>query len=147
MSVSTVSDENSFELVLDSWPVIEWLKGTGSVADIFSDLLTRAEAGEVRLVMSRITVGEVFYVTAKAYGLMQAEELLDLVESWSVLIVEATGERVLAAARFKGQYPISHADALVATLGFELRAPVLTGDSDFLLLQRTAGLRVEWLGA
>ena len=138
---------SSGRFVLDAWPVMEWLKDAELVAERFDKLLANSEAGEVELIISQITVGEIFYVTAKRYGIFKAEQLLELMEDWTVVIVEASEARVLAAARLKAGHSISYGDAFVAALSFELHAPVLTGDSDFLQLERAVGLRVEWMGA
>ena len=147
MSASTGFQENSPPLILDTWPVMEWLKDTGTVAERFDELLARAEAGSLKLVISRITVGEIFYVTARRYGLQEAELVLQLMDDWAVSIAEATEQRVLAAARLKASYPISYGDGFVAGLALELNAPVLTGDADFLRLKEAVSLRVEWMGA
>ena len=138
---------NSRRFVLDAWPVMEWLKDAGVVAERFDSLLAKGEAGEVELMISQITVGEIFYVTAKRYGMVEAEQLLALIEDWTVSIIEASEARVLAAARLKAAHSISYGDAFVAALSLESNAPVLTGDTDFLQLERAVGLQVEWMGA
>ena len=138
---------HSRELVLDTWPVMEWLKDTSGVASRLDELLERSEAGGIELAISRITVGEIFYVTARQYGLEYAEQLRELIKQWPVSIVEATESRVLSAARLKARHTISYADAFVAALAIERNAAVLTGDKDFLDLEQAEVVRVDWMGA
>jgi hypothetical protein len=59
--------------VLDSWPVLEWIKGTQPVTDIVADLLVDAGSGIARLLMSAINVGEVYYFVRKYQGETLAE--------------------------------------------------------------------------
>ena len=68
---------------------------------------------------------------------------LNAVEQLPVQILEATRERVLAAAHLKANHALSYADAFVVAAAQEMEATILTGDPEF----RTAeGLvRVEWL--
>ena len=110
---------NSSEIVvLDSWPVMEWLKGRDSAATVFVALIDHAKTGDVSLYLSTSNLGEIYYNT-----------WID----WN----EARAERTLERLR---QLPI------IAVLALELEAPVLTGYIDFLNLVHDGLLEVEWLG-
>lgn len=62
-------------------------------------------------------------------------------------MVGVSDEGVLAAARLKSSYKISYADAFAASLAMTLDCPVVTGDPEFLVLERTGSLKVDWIGA
>jgi predicted nucleic acid-binding protein len=134
-------------LVLDGWLVMEWLKERPRTTQLFLELLEKVEASKVELYMSEITAGEIYYLTAKDWGIPRAEEMLGLFEAWSVQTLNASRDRILGAARLKAVHAISYADAFVAALGLELDFPVITGDPDFLMLEAATGLRVHWVGA
>jgi predicted nucleic acid-binding protein len=47
-------------------------------------------------------------------------------------LVEATSERVLAAARIKAEFPMALGDAFAAATAMAYDAPLLTGDPELL---------------
>ena len=61
--------------VLDSWAILEWISGRQPATDLVGKLLAEAEAGQTRLLMSAINVGEVYYFLMKHHS-------QDLAESW-----------------------------------------------------------------
>ena len=48
-------------LVIDSWPVMEWLKRRQPVSLLFRSLIETAQAGRRILLMSTINLGEIYY--------------------------------------------------------------------------------------
>jgi len=59
--------------VLDSWPILEWIKEKQPATDIVENVLAAAESGTTRLLMSAINVGEVYYYVRKYHGETLAE--------------------------------------------------------------------------
>jgi predicted nucleic acid-binding protein len=136
------------EYVLDSWPVMEWLKDRLPTADYFDAMIERAGNGEISLLMSVINVGEVFYNSAQEWGIPRAEEILSRMEQLPITIFPATDEEVLLAARLKASHrKISYADCFAANLAIRYGCRVITGDPDFLRLQAVGLLDLEWLSA
>ncbi len=115
--------------VLDTWPVMEWLKDRTPVADILDDLIARADKKEIELSMSMINGGEVYYNSAREWGLARAEEILAQLRKLPIELVSARDEDVIAAARLKVVSGISYADGFAACLAIRLACPLLTGDS------------------
>lgn len=77
MSVSlALSPRDDPRLVLDAWPVMEWLKGRRKAADYFELLIADANGSRVELFMSRINLGEIYYSTAKDWDTVRAERFL-----------------------------------------------------------------------
>ncbi len=134
-------------LVLDSWPVMEWLKNRYPAADDFEDLLVSARLGRTTLLMSSINLGEIYYNCWNEWNEARADSMLERFPILPIRIVHPTQPDVMFAAWIKGRYKVSYADAFAAVLALEQQAPVLTGDSDFLKMQRGSLIDVEWWGA
>lgn len=61
--------------------------------------------------------------------------------------VPVPGTLLLAAARLKARFPISHADAVAAETALRAGAPLVTGEPDFRRLEAHGLLQVDWIGA
>ena len=132
-------------LVLDAWAVLAWLQDEGPAARSVGALLADASSGSRTLHLSWINLGEVYYAIQRRAGRMQADEFLRRFGSAPVSLEGATDARVLAAARLKGTYALSYADAFAASLAQELDATLVTGDAEFRALEKTEALALMWL--
>ncbi len=132
--------------VLDSWAVLAWLAGEASALRV-ERALRAVEARGLRLHLSVINAGEVYYRQAKAAGFDVADQFLADLRSGTLPIrmAAAHDRRVWQAARLKAKYPIAYADAFAGALAQELDLPVLTGDRDFRVLEEAGECRIEWL--
>lgn len=133
-------------LVLDSWPVLEWLKGRQPVAVMFRLLIEEAFAGTKVLAMSRINYGEVLYSVRKDIPAPLVDDALRAFHEIPVQFHSVDDAIVEEAAAIKARYAISYADAFAAALALRLGAPVLTGDKEFRLLG-PLGVQLHWVGA
>jgi uncharacterized protein len=133
--------------VLDSWPVMEWLKGRQPLAADFRTLLANARIHKVELVISTINLGEIYYNCWNEWDEGRAEQVRLEFTELPIRVVHPTAADAHFAARLKGRFKVSYADAFAAVLAIELNAPVMTGDRDFLKLKDVGVLSVEWLGA
>jgi len=129
--------------VLDSWPVLEWIKGTQPVTDIVAGHLVDAGSGTSRLLMSAINVGEVYYFVRKYHGEALAESWRQSSGTLPITIEVPTADEIWDAALLKGRYPIAYADAFAAALAQKYRCPLLTGDPDF---RSVPDLELDWIG-
>ncbi|MGQ0572373.1 MAG: PIN domain-containing protein, partial [Armatimonadota bacterium] len=98
--------------VLDSWAILAWLAGETSARRVERELRA-AEARGLRLHLSVINAGEVYYRQARAAGFDAAEQFLaDLrSEALPIRMADAHERRVWHAARLKAKYAIAYADA------------------------------------
>jgi predicted nucleic acid-binding protein len=128
--------------VLDSWPILEWIKERQPATDILENLLADAESGAMRLLMSAINVGEVYYYVRKYQGEKLAESWRESSGTLPVTIEVPTADEIWDAALLKGQYPIASADAFAAALANKYRCPLVTGDPDF---RKIADLELDWI--
>ena len=133
-------------VVLDSWPVMEWLKKRQPFAQQFRELLAIAEKGGIELFLSSINLGEIYYSSWNEWDRARAEEILMDFATLPIQLVHPTEADVLAAARVKAEFKVSYADCFVAVLAAKLRCPVMTGDLHFLMMQGAGLLQVEWVG-
>lgn len=111
------------------------------------ELLTDAQQGLTRLLLSEMNLGEIFYMSAKIGSQTSAESILRIISNLPISIIPVVTGDALRAARLKALHPISYADAFCTNLALDHAAPVVTGDQDFLLLERAGLLTLRWLGA
>lgn len=134
-------------LVLDSWPILEWLKGREPASSRFGSLLQTTVAQSVRLEMTRINYGEVIYSVRKATDLSDRESSLRAFLSLPLQIHSIPDSLVDEAIELKSTYPFSFADAFAAALTRGLRVPLVTGDIEFRKLEADGLIRLYWVGA
>lgn len=128
--------------VLDSFALLAHLGDKAGAARVRA-VLRAARLDRAEVFLSAINLGELVYITERERGLVQAQIALNAVEQLPVQILEATRERVLAAAHLKATHAISYADAFVVAAAQEMGATILTGDPEFRTVE--ALVSVEWL--
>ncbi|MGC2108044.1 MAG: PIN domain-containing protein [Candidatus Korobacteraceae bacterium] len=129
--------------VLDSWPILEWIKERQPVTDIVDNLLADAESGVARLFVSAINVGEVYYYVCKYHSETLAESWRESSSTLPLTVEIPTMEEIWDAALMKGKYPIAYADAFAAALAQKHRCPLVTGDPGF---RSIPDLELDWIG-
>ena len=134
------------ELLVDSWPVMEWLKGRQPAAAKFRELIERTLAGEITLAMSRMNYGEVIYSIRKDLPPHLREQALAAFFQIPMRFYSVDDLLVDEAAALKAVHKISYADAFAAALRIRLNVPVVTGDPEFIKLS-SIGLRLHWISS
>ena len=84
----------------------------------------------------------ILYIKRK-YGQKQLRFCLDLINSLPVDILIVDEEQIKQAAEFKAQYLLSYADCFAAALARLKQASLVTGDKEFLSLQKE--IEIIWL--
>ncbi|HRA55618.1 MAG TPA: type II toxin-antitoxin system VapC family toxin [Thermoflexales bacterium] len=128
--------------VLDSFALLAHLGDEAGAARVRA-VLKAASLGRAQVFVSAINLGELVYITERERGLVQAQMALNAVEQLPIQILEATRERVLAAAHIKASHASSYADAFVVAAAQEMGATILTGDPEFRTVE--GPVSVEWL--
>jgi predicted nucleic acid-binding protein len=134
-------------LVVDSWPVLEWLRKREPAHSLFAEILEAASARELHLEMSRINYGEVFYNIVHRWGLEHAESYRGKVMALPITLISVDDALIDEAVALKSIYPIAYADAFAAALAIRTDAPVVTGYPDFRKLAGLGVVKLRWLGA
>jgi predicted nucleic acid-binding protein len=128
--------------VLDSWAILEWISGRQPATDLVGKLLAEAEAGETRLLMSAINVGEVYYFLMKHHSQDLAESWRESSRTLPVTMEVPTAEDIWSAASLKGRFAIAYADAFAAALAQKYNCPLVTGDPE---LRQVDQLELDWI--
>lgn len=130
--------------VVDSWSILAFLRAEEPGAAAMRRYLRRARAGNLRLLLNVVNLGEVFYRLIQLAGATQAEERLAEIKALPIEIVPAREGLVMEAARIKAGHRLAYADAFAVATGRAENAPIITGDPEILALP-TAVIRVRRL--
>ncbi len=100
--------------------------------------LENAESGRIKLYLSKINEGEVFYKLYKYLGESVAFGFrTDLKRGlFPINVISVNDKRTEAASEIKARYPISYADAFCIELARDLNLPVVTEDPEFESVDR-----------
>jgi uncharacterized protein len=134
------------ELVLDSWPILEWVKGREPARSAFHGIAEDAIEGLIELSMSRINHGEVVYSIRKCFPPDKITSGLKAFGEIPIRLVSVDDRLVDAAVDLKSVYPISYADAFAVALSVRRGVPLVTGDPELRPIV-LPGFRIHWLGA
>ncbi len=116
--------------VLDSFALLAHFEKTRGWQKVLA-LLEKASLKEVKLYLSLINLGEVFYIFKRERGLKQAEEMILDIDQLPLEKAEIDWLKIKEAAIIKADYPISYADAFTIGLAKELNGSIVTGDPEF----------------
>ena len=130
--------------VLDSWAIREWINARQPAGKLVAEVLAQAEAGKIRLLMSAINVGEIYYFLRKHHSIALAQDWRTLSQTLPVTLEVPSMPDIWAAAALKGQFPISYADAFAAALAQKHACALITGDREFRAVKH---LELHWIGA
>ncbi len=114
-------------VVLDTWPVMEFMQDRASFERQMAELLESGDA-----IMSWINVGEVYYSVRRRWDATLADRVLS--HLLGVVTTEAPdATRVIEAATIKSEFPLSYADAFAAATAIAHDAELWTGDPELLV--------------
>jgi ribonuclease VapC len=133
------------ELLLDAWPVMEWLKGRDPASAALEAMIEDCLAGRVSLSMCRINHGEVIYSVRKNFPPDRIDAALKAFHEVSMSVYSVDDVLVDDAVSIKSVYSVSYADAFAAALAIRRGLPLITGDPELLPLA-ALGLQIRWVG-
>lgn len=99
-------------------------------AGIVEDILVSAKKNKCNLFMSFISLMEVYYISWQEKGEDVAKELVVLVKSLPIEIVESSERLILSAARIKANHRLSVADSIIAATAMEKSAELIHKDPE-----------------
>lgn len=129
--------------IVDSWALLAWIRDEPA-ASLVAAALQKAEAGELRLLMSWINVGEVYYMLMRKHNARLAEEFLERLPSLPIRLVLPGEQDIIAAAKLKASRRVAYADAFAAVLAQREKASLITGDPELGALKDI--VLIEWIG-
>jgi predicted nucleic acid-binding protein len=125
-------------LILDSYALLCLFdKKRKAEKEAVTKYLEDADKGKIKLYISKVNEGEVFYKLYKYFGAeIAAGFRADLKRGMFPLhVVPVNDKRVDEASMIKAKYPVSYADAFCIELAKDMNLPVVTGDPEFASVQ------------
>src|SRR5574342_566226 len=122
--------------VVDAWAALAFLRKEGSADAAMRRYLKRADRGNVRLLMSLVNLGEVYYRMIQLAGVDEAGRRLRLFRRLPIEMVPVREPLALEAGRIKAQHRLSFADSFAVATARSEGCAVLTGDPEILALPR-----------
>lgn len=107
--------------------------------------LEDAENGRIKLYISKINEGEVFYKLYKYIGESVAVGFREDLKHGiiPVNVVSVNDKRAERASEIKAKYQLSYADAFCIELARDMNLPVITGDPEFKYVKEI--IEVVWI--
>jgi predicted nucleic acid-binding protein len=112
-------------------------------AERVADMIADAREDRVRLLMSVVNVGEVWYNMARRRSDHDADDAIRDLRSIGIEFIDADWPVTEIAAGYKAKGGISYADCFAAALARSSNATLVTGDREFKRLEKE--LTIEWL--
>lgn len=134
--------EKPKNLVLDSWSLLAYFKKEKTGFKV-KKLLHQAARGELRLYLSLINWGEIYYQILRRFGQEKLREAMVIIEQSSIRLVVVDKELITLAARRKAKGGLSFADCFVLATAKKLKGAVVTGDPEFKVLKKE--VEILWL--
>ena len=128
--------------ILDAYALLAFLEDEPG-ADQIRTLLLRAEEGKLKLAMTTVNLGEVWYAIARADSQELADRLIRDIQGMAIDMVEVDWALAHEAATLKAKGKISYADCFAAALARLRKGEVVTGDPEFKRLE--GDVKIAWL--
>lgn len=128
--------------VLDTHALMVYLEkepGYEKIRDLFSNL---AESDK-KVLMTTVNWGEVYYITLREKGTAEAEQIMKIIDTFPIEIIEV--DRIIAkqAAVYKSAKKMSYADCFSAAIAKLKKAELITGDKEFKSVENE--IKILWL--
>jgi predicted nucleic acid-binding protein len=130
--------------VLDSYALLAHFENEAGGEKVTS-LLRAAEAGQTKLFLCVINLGEIYYNTVRERGREKAEEVKFITGQLPIALVNADLDLSIEAATLKAAHPLAYSDCFAAALAVRQSAKVVTGDPEFAKFG--TAVEVEWIAA
>jgi predicted nucleic acid-binding protein len=128
--------------VLDSYAVLAFFEDEAG-ADVVRGLILKAEQRGISLLMSVVTLGEVWCSIARTNSTEIANQHINEIKGMAIEIVDVDWPFARQAASFKVNGNISYADCYAAALAKIRKAELVTGDKEFEQLE--SEIKIAWL--
>lgn len=128
--------------VFDASALLALLEDKPGAAKV-EELLTEAQRGHSRVLMSSVNYGEVYGKLLRDLGEEKALRAMTSIGPFPFVLQDADRQRAFRAAEIKHKHRLYYADAFAAALALEHKATLVTSDSDFRKLGH--GFPVVWL--
>lgn len=128
--------------VLDASALITFFE-QGAGFEIVKKAMMDAVAQGRNLLMSTVNWGEVYYFFIRRYGIEKADQAIMTIGAFPIELIPADGSLAKQAALYKALQKLPYADSFAAALAKLHDAELLTGDTDFQLVEKE--IRILWV--
>lgn len=128
--------------VLDAHAVFVYLEKEKGYEKVRDSLSSSVKTGK-NLLMTSVNWGEVYYITLREKGERVAEEILQILASFPLDIVDADRTLTKQAAFYKAKNKMSYADCFAAALAKLKKMELITGDPEFKEVENE--IKILWL--
>lgn len=128
--------------VLDAHAVIVYLEKEPGYEKV-RDALSRATETGRPLFMTSVNWGEVYYGTKREKGESIAEEVIRILDSFPIEVVDVDKTLAKQAGSYKAEKKMSYADCFAAALAKVKKGELITGDKEFK--EVGADIKILWL--
>ena len=128
--------------VLDSYALMAFYEDEPG-ADVVRNLLLKAVDNEIKLFMSVVNVGEIWYAIARATSPEIADRYVNELNGMGIDIVDVDWQLTRQAAAFKARGNIAYGDCFAAALAKVNKAELVTGDKECRAVE--GEIKISWL--
>ena len=128
--------------VLDSYAMMAFFEDEPG-ADLVRSLLLKAEESDLKLLMSVVNLGEVWYSIARTTSPETADQTINEIRGMAIDIVDADWGLTRQAAVFKANGNLAYGDCFAAALAKNCKAELITGDKEFKALE--SEIKISWI--
>lgn len=128
--------------ILDAHAVFVYLEKEPGYEKV-RDVLTRATETDKHLFLTSVNWGEVYYITKREKGAEIAEEVMKVLDSFPIEVVDVDQILAKQAGSYKAEKKMSYADCFAAALAKIKKGELITGDKEFKEVE--ADIKVLWL--
>jgi len=130
----------SKRIILDTSAILTYFEGEEGkeTVEIF---LKRSASNEIELFIPFSAAIEFYYINFNSQGEETANQRFTMLMSLPVKVLKSIDEPyIIQAGRLKSSYPISFADALIATYAYLEKASLVHKDPEYLILENEIDL-------
>ena len=129
-------------IILDSYALLTFYSNeSGSVK--VRTLIHQAASGKLRLLMSVINLGEIWYIVKRRISISDADRTIEELHQMNIEVIDTDWQQTRQAALYKSRGNISYADCFAAALAKIHNADLVTGDPEFKSLENE--ISISWL--
>ena len=107
-------------------------------------LLEHAHRTKTKKLLCAINLGEIIYITKRAFGDQKKIEVLAHIERLGFTVLPVPNNLVFHAAEYKAEHSISFADCFALAAAVDQKANIVTGDPEFRKVAHV--VNVVWIG-
>ncbi|MHB8846685.1 MAG: PIN domain-containing protein [Nitrospirota bacterium] len=126
-------------LLFDSHALLRFFQKEPGYNEV-ARLLDLARRTRTKQLLCAINLGEIIYITKRAFGDQKKIEILAHIERLGFTVVPVPNSIVFQAAEFKAEYSISFADCFALATALDQKASIVTGDPEFRKVEHLANI-------